>query len=49
MNDGWGRTAIALPEGHWTNRLTGGTYNGGSIALEEVLRDFPVALLVRDS
>jgi (1->4)-alpha-D-glucan 1-alpha-D-glucosylmutase len=44
----WKQTGVKLPQGRWTNRLTGAEVAGGRVAIEEVLRDFPVALLVRD-
>jgi len=44
----WGQTAVVLPEGRWTNRMTGVPVAGGKIAMGELLRDFPVALLVRE-
>jgi (1->4)-alpha-D-glucan 1-alpha-D-glucosylmutase len=43
----WEETAVELPDGPWTNRLTGATVRSGVVAMEEVLRDFPVALLVQ--
>ena len=46
---GWLETTLELPHGKWTNRLTGASVAGGNVALAAVLRDFPVALLVRDS
>jgi len=44
----WQGTTVQLPEGAWTNRLTGARISGGRVAIEEALRDFPVTLLVRD-
>ena len=44
----WGETAVELPLGRWTNRLTGAAVTGGKVGMKEALRDFPVALLVRD-
>jgi (1->4)-alpha-D-glucan 1-alpha-D-glucosylmutase len=49
LNGKWEQTAVELPPGQWTNRLTGTSCGGGQVAMEDVLRDFPVALLVRDS
>jgi (1->4)-alpha-D-glucan 1-alpha-D-glucosylmutase len=43
----WKQTVLELPRGRWTNRLTGAKLAGGTVAIEEALRDFPVALLVR--
>jgi (1->4)-alpha-D-glucan 1-alpha-D-glucosylmutase len=44
----WERTTVELPEGKWSNRLTGTSVDGGKIAMGDLLRDFPVALMVRD-
>lgn len=45
----WGATSIALPQGKWRNRLSGESFSGGkAIAVERLLRRFPVALLVRE-
>jgi (1->4)-alpha-D-glucan 1-alpha-D-glucosylmutase len=48
LNGAWEDTAVELPHGSWTNRLTGTSLSGGRQALGDVLQDFPVALLVRD-
>jgi (1->4)-alpha-D-glucan 1-alpha-D-glucosylmutase len=48
MLDGdWKQTAIELPSGTWTNRLTGASIAGGKLSVKELLLDFPVALLAR--
>jgi (1->4)-alpha-D-glucan 1-alpha-D-glucosylmutase len=44
---GWGEHTVALPDGTWTDLLTGRELAGGSARLAELLTDFPVALLVR--
>ena len=44
---GWADTALELPEGSWTDVLTGATLDGGRVPVESVLRRHPVALLVR--
>jgi (1->4)-alpha-D-glucan 1-alpha-D-glucosylmutase len=44
----WRDTAVFLPEGRWRNRLTGGLVEGGKTAMRGLLKDFPVALLVKD-
>ncbi len=44
---GWGQHTVSLPEGAWTDRLTGRTVPGGSVRLADLLADLPVALLVR--
>jgi (1->4)-alpha-D-glucan 1-alpha-D-glucosylmutase len=43
---GWREDNVALPAGAWTNALTGKTVT--SNRLEDLLADFPVALLIRD-
>jgi (1->4)-alpha-D-glucan 1-alpha-D-glucosylmutase len=44
----WEQTTVELPPGLWKNRLTGAQVAGGRVDVEDVLRDFPVALLVRE-
>ena len=45
---GWGEHTVALPEGVWTDVLTGRTFDGGLAArIADVLVDLPVALLLR--
>jgi (1->4)-alpha-D-glucan 1-alpha-D-glucosylmutase len=46
--DAWRDTTVVLPEGTWTNRLTGAAMNGGSVPMRSLVREFPVALLVRE-
>ncbi|CAJ1583169.1 malto-oligosyltrehalose synthase [[Mycobacterium] wendilense] len=43
---GWQDTALALPEGTWTDRLTGRTHVG-SVPVAELFAELPVALLER--
>src|SRR5690606_28557659 len=46
---GWRGTGLALPPGHWTDRLTGNRWTGGEpVPMERMLSRFPVALLVRE-
>ncbi len=40
-------TAVQLPEGRWNHLLTGESFDGGSLRAQNLLRRFPVALLVR--
>lgn len=42
---GWGETTVTLPEGRWTDRLTGKAFEG-TVAVREVLDLLPTALLV---
>jgi (1->4)-alpha-D-glucan 1-alpha-D-glucosylmutase len=43
----WSQTAVMLPEGSWINWLTGASLGGGRTDMSELLREFPVALLVK--
>jgi len=45
---GWQDTIVHLPSGAWRNAFTGASEPGGARAVEELLRDFPVALLIRE-
>ncbi|AFM17280.1 maltooligosyl trehalose synthase [Mycolicibacterium chubuense NBB4] len=45
-DSGWGDTTLALPDGSWTDRLTGATFQG-PVRAETLLADLPVALLER--
>jgi (1->4)-alpha-D-glucan 1-alpha-D-glucosylmutase len=44
---GWGESSVALPAGRWTDALTGAAYDGGDVAVCDLLTTLPVALLVR--
>jgi (1->4)-alpha-D-glucan 1-alpha-D-glucosylmutase len=44
----WQDTALALPAGEWHDQLTGAVRRG-EVAVAELLRDFPVALLAREA
>jgi (1->4)-alpha-D-glucan 1-alpha-D-glucosylmutase len=48
LGDSWAGTTIALPEGKWTNMLSGDVVGGGRMRIQALLRRFPVALLVRN-
>ncbi|OMB96804.1 malto-oligosyltrehalose synthase [Mycobacterium sp. NS-7484] len=43
---GWGDTVLPLPDGLWTDRLSGRTWSG-RVEVAELLSDSPVALLER--
>jgi (1->4)-alpha-D-glucan 1-alpha-D-glucosylmutase len=45
---GWRDARVVLPEGVWTDALTQASHVGGSVLLDDLLRELPVALLVRD-
>jgi (1->4)-alpha-D-glucan 1-alpha-D-glucosylmutase len=45
----WGDTNIGLPEGRWTDLLSGAEQQGGApVALSQILQAFPVAVLARE-
>ena len=44
----WSDTKLRIGEGRWRNILTGEVHQKAEVALETLLRRFPVALLVRD-
>jgi (1->4)-alpha-D-glucan 1-alpha-D-glucosylmutase len=46
--ESWGETAIEVPAGRWTNRLTGEEVAGGRVLVRDLLKDFPVGLLSRE-
>jgi (1->4)-alpha-D-glucan 1-alpha-D-glucosylmutase len=48
LDGAWKDTVVSLPEGRWRNHLTGVDLDGGTISVRGLLKDFPVALLVRD-
>ncbi len=43
----WGNTAITIPQGTWTNELTGAQIQGGDVLISSLLSQFPVALLTK--
>jgi len=43
----WKDTTVTLPEGRWRDRLTGTDFDGGKVAIQNLLKRFPVALLVK--
>jgi (1->4)-alpha-D-glucan 1-alpha-D-glucosylmutase len=50
LDNNWSGTTVRLPEGHWTDRMSGQRYDGDSvIRISTLLDHFPVALLVKDS
>lgn len=49
LENNWANTRIKIPAGTWRNLLTSDVIPGGSTGMQEMLRRFPVALLVRDS
>ncbi|MDT8379352.1 MAG: malto-oligosyltrehalose synthase [Desulfotignum sp.] len=47
LNNDWDDTIVELPQGKWHNVLTGDTSDGGPVRLQEMLRRFPVGLLMK--
>lgn len=45
---GYGEHTVVLPDGSWTDILTGKQYEGGSVILADLLATMPVAVLRRD-
>ena len=43
---GWKDTLVVLPDGSWTDRLTGRDWTGG-VLVAELFGELPVALLER--
>jgi (1->4)-alpha-D-glucan 1-alpha-D-glucosylmutase len=48
LNGDWQDTTLDLPEGNWRNELTGESVPRKTAPLSGLLRQFPVALLVRE-
>jgi (1->4)-alpha-D-glucan 1-alpha-D-glucosylmutase len=44
----WGDTHAALPAGRWRSVLTGAELRGGMVRLDELLHEFPAAVLARE-
>jgi (1->4)-alpha-D-glucan 1-alpha-D-glucosylmutase len=44
----WGDTSLVVPDGRWRNEMTGDVVTGGAVALRDLSRRFPVALLAKD-
>jgi (1->4)-alpha-D-glucan 1-alpha-D-glucosylmutase len=45
---GWGDTVLSLDGHSWTEVFTNTTYGGDRLAVAELLRTYPVALLVKE-
>ena len=48
LGGAWRETTVTLPNGTWTNRMTKLRVGGGKVGIKDLLKDFPVALLVRE-
>jgi (1->4)-alpha-D-glucan 1-alpha-D-glucosylmutase len=44
---GWQDHTVTLPEGMWSDALTGRSLDGGAVRLDDLLSPLPVVLLVR--
>ncbi len=44
----WSNTTVDLPGQRWKNLLTDEILNGGRVSMQNLLRRFPVALLVKE-
>jgi (1->4)-alpha-D-glucan 1-alpha-D-glucosylmutase len=49
LENNWTDTRLTIPIGSWHNLLTGDLIRGGCAAMQDLLKRFPVALLVRGS
>ena len=48
LDGDWGSTTLKVPGGRWRNCLTGESIEGGERLLADLLKKFPVALLVNE-
>jgi (1->4)-alpha-D-glucan 1-alpha-D-glucosylmutase len=48
LDPDWPGTMVELPDGEWTDILTGDQVRGGTVPVATLLRQFPVAVLGRD-
>jgi len=48
LDSGWAGTKLTIPEGRWSNRLTGESVPGGTHLLADLLASFPLALLTKE-
>lgn len=46
--EAWGQTTVEVPEGRWRDRMTGVEIKGGRVRVQDLLSEFPVALLARE-
>jgi (1->4)-alpha-D-glucan 1-alpha-D-glucosylmutase len=46
---GWQGTTLALPDGAWVSVLVEGSRHAGTVAVEDLFGDFPVAVLEREA
>ena len=48
LGGNFGSTTVEIPEGNWNQLLTGESFEGSSLRAQNILKRFPVALLVRN-
>ena len=48
LGESWSGTTVELPAVRWKNLLTGDVLSGGRVAVQAVLKRFPVALLIKE-
>jgi len=49
LDRNWGDTLLEIPRGKWRNQFSGEVFHDSQLQLGEVLRRFPIALLVDES
>ena len=49
LDGDWDGTSVTLPDGTWTDVLTGAEVSGGDAAVAGLLTRFPVAVLAREA
>ena len=49
LGGSWSDTTVDLPEGNWKNEFTGATLTGARVKVHSLLKEFPVALLSRQT
>ncbi len=49
LNKKWGSTRLSLPKGHWQDIFTGAFFKTGPNKLKELVKNFPVSILIRNS
>jgi (1->4)-alpha-D-glucan 1-alpha-D-glucosylmutase len=49
LKNHWSSTRMILPEGQWLDIFSDAEYSSGSVKVKELVKDFPVAVLVRNS
>ena len=48
LGGGWSGTIVNLPKVNWKNLLTGEVLEGGRLRMQDIVKRFPVALLVKE-